>query len=136
MVVGFRPFRELNSLTDVLFRYIQNDDSKNYWNYIQKSSKVELTTDFKDLIFKMLQCDFKKRIGIKEIKLHPWLISTDAADKNQIFEFFNKIVVKNLKNNNLKEKLIKNICKTKINSTKLFLYEYMKKFFANLKNND
>jgi len=104
MVVGFRPFRELNILSDIFLKHISHGDFKNYWALIQKATpKLNLSLNFKDLVFKMLNLNVDKRIGLCEIKEHPWFNSDDHGgkiiDNNAIYEFFIKLV-KNDKNSN------------------------------------
>ena len=132
MVLGDRPFKEMSTLTDRLYRCISNNDHQNFWLLVFKCTKLELSTDFKDLVFKMLNVDHKKRIGLKEIKEHPWL-SESIENLFKSVLLFNKNVATNkcrYKNNYVKKSVVKR------RFAKLLLLKYLKVFFSNLNNND
>jgi serine/threonine protein kinase len=116
MVTGFRPFKEINSVNDFLYKCIQNNDALKYWQFIKKSSKIELSKEFKDLILKMLSPDYLKRISLAEIKTHPWMNmnANEIVTPDIIFNFFNNH--NHNQNNNSNNLCSKN--KSKINENK------------------
>ena len=115
MVTGFRPFRELCNNSDLFFKLILTEQYASYWNLIEKNSKVQLSHECKDLVFKMLNVNHKKRIGIEEIRNHPWLLSNDVPCYEFVSEYFHRILNnfemnKEFSNNKRKQKshLLKN----------------------------
>lgn len=139
MVVGFKPFRDFNTLSDFFYKFIANNDFKNYWATVQKATpKVDLSENFKDLVFKMLNTDIQSRIELSEIRRHPWFNSGDKIIKNnnKIYDFFCKL----LAGHNTTRKRVKNpdhFPSSNATSTHTpFVKSYLKQFFENLKNKE
>lgn len=92
IVIGYKPFRDININSDIFYRLIYNEDFDSFWKIIENSTKIEVTAELKDLIDKMLMTDHDKRIGIDGIRNHPWFISKDVASSQSVFEYFNGII--------------------------------------------
>jgi serine/threonine protein kinase len=124
MVTGFRPFRELCNGSDLFFKLILTEQYSSYWNLIEENSKIQLSPEFKDLVFKMLNVNHKKRIGIEEIRNHPWLLSNDVPCYDFVNEYFLRILNNYEKNKefcknkgNQKSQLLKNPNLTNLRET-------------------
>jgi len=144
MVIGFRPFKEMNPLSDIFYKLIQEKNPKKYWQIIEKNAKINVSQELKDLIFKMLALDSSDRIGIEEILSHPWILNDDIPNCHFIANYFNQIldsnkkINKNIKNEN--KNVILYFAKTLFENLekeqKKTISDHMKRFFVKFKNND
>ena len=69
IVLGIFPFKEAKK-DEYFFALIHNKKTEKYW---KKVGGEDLSSDFKDLIFKIFNYEGKNRPTIDEIKKHPWL---------------------------------------------------------------
>jgi len=99
MVTGGRPFFQLNQF-DPFFKYIFHKDKNNYWRFVDKATKTKLSVNFKDLVFRMMNYNCKDRIGLDEIRLHPWINSEKNLCQLDIINFF-KFVINQHRNRNI-----------------------------------
>jgi serine/threonine protein kinase len=92
MVVGGRPFNQMNS-TDKLYKYISNKEDDKYWAWVERSAKKCFSSEFKDLVFRMLATDYNERIGIQEIRTHRFLMNIrDIPSKKEVKQFFTSLM--------------------------------------------
>jgi serine/threonine protein kinase len=74
LVMGFYPFDKPN-ITDNKYKFIVKKDYKGFWKKCEQkiSNNIGISNEFKDLFEKMVCYQPKERIGINDIKGHPWL---------------------------------------------------------------
>ena len=78
---------------DPLYRLICNERQTYFWKYHSKNKKLGgdyYSTEFKDLLNKMLAFDSHNRLTINEIKSHPWMLGP-IPHSTQIFKEFSII---------------------------------------------
>ena len=76
------------TLIDDYFKYIYEENFNLYWNKIEpKLSHITLTSNFKDLFWKMISYEPKNRPTIDEILEHPWFNEINDKKKNNFKEF-------------------------------------------------
>ena len=96
LVMGFYPFDKPN-ITDNKYKFIVKKDFNGFWKKCEQkmSNNIGISNEFKDLFEKMVCYQPKERIGINDIKGHPWLKELiKNIDNNQDEK------VNNNKNNN------------------------------------
>jgi serine/threonine protein kinase len=92
MVVGGRPFSKMDS-SCMLYRFISNKEDDKYWAYVEKGAKKRFSSEFKDLVFKMLAIDYRERISIEQIRIHKFLNNSDDMPRvEEIKMLFNGIL--------------------------------------------
>jgi len=69
IVMGIFPFKEAKK-TEYFYGMIFNGELDKYWN---KTGGDSLSSDFKDLIVKMLSFEGEDRPTLDDIKNHPWM---------------------------------------------------------------
>ena len=74
LVMGFYPFDKPN-ITDNKYKFIVKKDYKGFWKKCEQKipNNIGISNEFKDLFEKMVCYQPKERIGINDIKGHPWL---------------------------------------------------------------
>jgi serine/threonine protein kinase len=74
------PFRRAH-LKDPYFKRLCAADRKPFWNIFKS---IAVTSDFKDFFEGLTKKDPEERFGMKQIFQHPWLLSTDQMDSNEL----------------------------------------------------
>ena len=64
-----------------LYRFIKEKDEKNFWETLKENHIDGLSSDFKDLFFKMVAFEPSERPTIKEILKHAWM--KEVTDLNE-----------------------------------------------------
>ena len=80
LVMQSPPFRRAH-LKDPYFKRLCAADRKPFWNIFKS---ITVTSDFKDFFEGLTRKDPEERFGMKQIFQHPWLISTDRMDSNEL----------------------------------------------------
>ena len=75
MVMGCRPFEQATSSDKLYLTLVKQN--KVFWNHYRKTvlipNQFTLSTEFIDLMEKMLAVEPTLRISVEDIFLHPWL---------------------------------------------------------------
>ena len=76
MVLGHMPFAKATEL-DTLYSLLMKGKSRIFWRnhealFAEKLPKMAISSDFQDLMTKMLDPNPQRRLTIEEIKSHPW----------------------------------------------------------------
>ena len=75
-------------INDDYFKYIYEENFNLYWNTIEpKLSHITLTSNFKDLFWKMISYEPKNRPTIDVILEHPWFKEINDMKKNNLKGF-------------------------------------------------
>jgi serine/threonine protein kinase len=132
IVIGGRPFQKLDA-SDYSYRLIKVQDFSNFWKFKEKSSKLKLSNELKDLIFKMLCVDVQKRIALEEILRHPWIANYETNLQN-INKYFSGILMSSKQKTFRFKKFLANKLFNLLNNiSSRILNEYYGLFYSNLK---
>jgi serine/threonine protein kinase len=84
MVTGHnRPYRDFTQ-NDKIYNHLINSDYTNFWKDINKTLKIDLSKELKQLIFYMLTPDYFSRPSLQEIKEHDWVKYSDNDEQSQV----------------------------------------------------
>ena len=72
MIMNRNPFTEGAYLTDKLYSYIANGQPAKFWETHLKNCNKQVSFELKDLINRLFQFDYTRRITLEQIKKHPW----------------------------------------------------------------
>ena len=78
LVMGFYPFEKPN-ITDNRYKFISKKDYSGFWKKCEQKMgalkmDTKISSEFKDLVEKMICYKPKERINLENIKYHPWLV--------------------------------------------------------------
>jgi serine/threonine protein kinase len=107
IVTGQKPFQKCD-MTDPFYRLILKKEDDKYWDFFEKQLKTKFSNEYKNLIMKMLSVNPEERIGLYDIKNHPWLLNSNLDDPTnpsfELFEYFSKLPLMKSYNEKLQTK--------------------------------
>lgn len=85
LVLGSFPF-SLGDKQEYYYKMIYNREWSKYWDALltKKGNTSKISEEFKDLMEKLLDYNYNKRLTIKEIKEHPWY-TADVPSYEEVF---------------------------------------------------
>lgn len=85
MVNGMPPFFKAVP-SDPYYKYFFSGNQETYWANLSKKYANTLSSEFKDLMGRMLNANSSERISIDDILSHPWM-NNDQAEFTEVSEF-------------------------------------------------
>lgn len=109
MYSGNPPFSKAD-MKDPYYKLIMNNKVDVFWKAHEKfKPKSFYSSEFKEFLSKMFECDPAKRLSMAEIKKHPWYLGKCETLENVFKEFTqrNSIVVKELEKERIRKEIEK-----------------------------